>query len=460
MTNKIFDMDVEEIKNALMNNSLTVCVVGIGRIGLPTALSFANSGLLTIGLDINSELVKNINSGIYPLKDEPEYDLIFEKVIKEKKFFATTNAEESISKADIILLSLPTPMNSNNIPQYSALHSVGEQLSEKLSEGSLVIIESTIEPGFVENEFISIIEGGKKRLKNGQNFGIGVCPETANPGEIMKDFKNLPRLVGGINKKSENIIFEIYRYVFPVDLIRMPNCKTANAVKLTTNVFRDVNIAFINELSLLFEKLGIDTFTVLEAAKTKYNFQAHYPGAGVGGPCLPVNSYQFLNSASKFNSNLLKLVRTSREINENMPNHVIDLLNSGLKEANKDITNSKILILGISYKPNVKDIQLSPAELIIKQLIKSGAEVQIYDPFFKNSTVFGIKTENDLNSVLEKIDAIVIVTAHNDFLNLDPAIFALKMKKPVIVDSRGILDIDASKKAGIIYRGIGRENLG
>ena len=168
--------------------------------------------------------------------------------------------------SDLILLSLPTPMDENNIPDYSALTIVGSQLSEILSPNSLVIVESTIEPGFIENEMISLISKSG-RLKIEDNFSIGVCPENANPGEILHDFTNLPRLVGGINQNITKIIKLIYNFVFSVDLIEMPNCKTANAVKLTTNVFRDINIAFVNELSLMFEKLGIDTMKVLEAAK-------------------------------------------------------------------------------------------------------------------------------------------------------------------------------------------------
>ncbi len=456
MTKKILEMSIDEIKIALSSGSITVCVVGIGRIGLPTALSFANSGLITIGLDINSKLVETVNSGIYPLNDEPEYDVIFDKVINEKTFFATSKIEESVPNSDVILLSLPTPMNEHNIPDYSALRIVAKQLNQYLSPGSIVIVESTIEPGFVENELISLIEGNRERLRSEENFKIGVCPETANPGEIMKDFQKLPRLVGGIDKISENIIFEIYNYVFPVELIRLPNCKTANAVKLTTNVFRDINIAFINELSLLFEKLDIDTMKVLDAAKAKYNFQVHYPGAGVGGPCLPVNSYQLLNSASKFDSNMLKIVKASREINENMPNRVIDLLIDGLGIVNKNINTSQILLLGISYKPNVKDIQLTPAESIINKLHTSGAKVKIYDPYFVNSTVFNIETESDFISILPDVDAVIIVTAHNEFLDLDPTLFASKMKTPIVIDTRAVLDIDDSKKAGIIYRGIGR----
>ena len=185
---------------------------------------------------------------------------------------------------------------------------------------------------FIENELIDLIESKERGIKAGVNIGIGVCPETANPGEIMKDFEKLPRLVGATDEKTSEIITEIYKHVFPVEMIKMPDCKTANAVKLTTNIFRDVNIAFVNELAVLFEKLGIDTNTVLKAADKKYNFQIHYPGAGVGGPCLPVNSYQMLNSAKGISDNLLKMVKVSREINEQMPYHVIELLKDCLNE--------------------------------------------------------------------------------------------------------------------------------
>jgi nucleotide sugar dehydrogenase len=457
MTKQILQMNPDELKSALSSGSVTICVIGIGRIGLPTALSFANSGLFTIGLDINSELVKNVNSGIYPLKDEPEYDKIFEKVILEKKFIATTNIEESVSKADVVLLSLPTPIDSNNIPDYSALRLVGSQLSEYLQEGSLVIVESTIEPGFVENELIQIIENSKNNLHVEKTFGIGVCPETANPGEIMVDFTKLPRLVAGINEKITELIYEIYHFVFPVELIKMPNCKTANAVKLTTNVFRDVNIAFVNELSIFFEKLGIDTFTVLEAAKSKYNFQVHYPGAGVGGPCLPVNSYQLLNSAKTLgDDSMLSIIKTSRKVNEHMPDHVIKLVQNVFSESNRDLSTATIMILGISYKPNVKDIQLTPAEPIIKKLRSLGVKVKIFDPFYKNKKVFDITVENDLFENLSECDGLVIVTNHTEFSSINLEMISSKMKFPIVIDSRGLIQKDDAKKAGLVFRGLGQ----
>ena len=448
-------IDIDQFTDSISTGNLKICVIGVGRIGLPTALSFAKSGLPTIGVDINSDLVSKINSNDYPLKDEPGYDIVFDQVITNKKFYASTKIEDVVPNSNVILLSLPTPMNNQNTPDYSALKSVAKQLGDLLKFNSLVVVESTIEPGFVENELIQIIESGKKHLIAGENFSIGVCPETANPGEIMNDFTKLPRLVGAIDDETKDKIIKLYKHVFPVELIPMPNCKTANAVKLTTNVFRDLNIAFVNQLALLFDKLGIDTLEVLEAAKRKYNFQVHYPGPGVGGPCLPVNSYQMLNSAKQFDNEMLSLVKIGREINESMPNYVIELIISGLKEANKQISNSTILLLGISYKPEVKDIQITPAENVIYKLKELGAKIKIYDPFFKSTNIFEINTENNIEQALPNVDSVVLLTAHKEFKNLTLSFIASKIEMPVIVDTKRVFNLDDAKKSKLIFRSLG-----
>ena len=457
MSNSKLNMNnLEDVKKSLNLRTLRVCVVGIGRIGLPTALSFAKSGLQTIGVDINENLVSTINSGVFPLKDEPGYEEIFNDVIKNKMFSATTKIEDAIPNSDLILLSLPTPMDKNNVPDYSALRDSASKLSKFLSPNSLIIVESTVEPGFIEDEMVPIISKSDQ-LKIGENFFIGVCPENANPGEILHDFTNLPRLVGSINKQTTEIITLIYDFVFAVEFVIMPDCKTANAVKLTTNVFRDINIAFINELSLMFEKLGIDTLKVLEAAKKKYNFQIHYPGAGVGGPCLPINSYQLLNAARRSGVNL-SMIEYSRQINEKMPEHVIKLTLDAFKECKKPIQNNDILILGVSYKPDVKDIQLTPAKHIIKKLQDLGANIHIYDPYFSSSQVFGINVEENLDAVISKVDASIIITAHKEFRNISLPVFN-KMKSPILVDTRGIIDPMDAKQAKLIFRGLGRGKL-
>ena len=453
----ILDMSDLKIIESIQLGKLSICVIGIGRIGLPTALSFASSGLSTIGVDINEKLVNMINSGNFPLKDEPGYDVIFDKVITEKKFRATSNFSEGVNSSDVIVLSLPTPMDEKNIPNYSALLSVAQKLHDEMSDGKLIIIESTVEPGFVEKDFLEILEGTDK--KSGKNFCLGVCPETANPGQILNDFERLPRLVGAMDDHTRNLITKIYKHVFTVDLIPMPNCKTANAVKLTTNVFRDLNIAFVNELALIFEKADIDIMTVLEAAKTKYNFQVHYPSAGVGGPCLPVNSYQMINFAKNFTSQTFELVENGRKINEKMPFHTIDLLEDALKEIKKPLSGSTILVLGLSYKPDVKDIQISPVEKIVEILKEKGVNILTYDPYFKDLEVFGIKTLDDYVQNLENSDGLIIATAHKEFHNIDPVFLKNKMKHPVVIDSKNIIDQQLAKKAGLVYRGIGRGKL-
>ncbi|EPA05323.1 nucleotide sugar dehydrogenase [Candidatus Nitrosarchaeum limnium] len=453
---KIITLQSDQINSQLNLDSIKVAVVGIGRIGLPTAILFAKSGLTTIGVDINQNLVEKINHSIFPLDDEPGMKEIFNDVIKNKKLIATVDIKHALSQVNVVILSLPTPMTDNNIPDYSSLESVGKQIHDFLCPNSLVIVESTVEPGFIENILIPIIEGQDKKFEAGKSFSIGVCPETANPGEILKDFKTLPRLVGGINNKSSELISLIYSHVFSVDLIQMPNCKTANAVKLTTNVFRDVNIAFVNELALLFEKLGIDIFTVLDAAKRKYNFQVHYPGSGVGGPCLPVNSYQIINSALSNSLPIPKLISVSREINERMPIHTLQLLKDALDSIDKKIIKSTIGILGVSYKPNVKDIQLAPAEKIISELKSLECNIKIFDPYFISTDVFSIRTEQKIEDMISNSDAILILTAHQNFFSINPEIFNKLMKKPIVIDTRGIFDITELNRLKIIYRGIGR----
>ena len=458
MTTNLSSLDNSQIQAHLTSNSLKVGIVGIGRIGLPTALCFANSGFETIGIDINAELVNMVNSGDYPLKDEPEFDKIFEVVMHQKKLVATTNISKAVLECDIILLSLPTPMDDQNIPDYTALLLVGKSLNKVLSNGQIVIVESTVEPGFIENELLQTIEGPDRTLKSGIDFHLAACPEIANPGEIMKDFKNLPRLVGSIDEKISSIVSQIYTHVFGVELILMPNCKTANAVKLTTNAFRDINIAFINELALLFEKLGIDTYTVIDAAKRKYNFQPHFPGAGVGGPCLPTNSYQYLNSSKKIDGDFLKIIKEARKINENMPNHVVNLLSNALSESNTSLNNSTIALLGVSYKPNIHDVQIAPSKEIIKILKEKNAKIKIFDPHF-TTQVFGLNTEKSISDALSESDAVILITGHKEFQNLDLKKFSSTMKNPILVDCTGLVNPHDAKESGFIFRGIGRGGI-
>jgi len=446
-----------DIDGLLRTGSLRVCVVGIGRIGLPTALSFARAGLGVTGLDVNESLVSDIRSGRFPLKDEPGYRDIFESVRSTGRFAVTTDPSEAIPNSDVVVLSLPTPMDDAGAPEYTSLQSVASQLNSMLSAGSIVVVESTVEPNFVESEMASLIEGDGSRLRVSENFGLGVCPETANPGEILSNFESLPRLVSAMDERTAEAISAVYRHVFPVEIVRMPDCRTANAVKLTTNVFRDLNVAFVNELAVLFERLGIDVHTVLNAAKRKYNFEPHYPGSGVGGPCLPVNSYQMINTASQLtgDDSLLRLVRVGRRVNEAMPDHSVKLLHAGLQEAGVARDAASTAILGVSYKPNVRDVQLAPSEKITQALRSEGMKLQIFDPYYAGDTVFGMRVAESAAGAMRGCDAVMLVTAHRELLALDPSTI-YESGCRVVVDCMGALDPKSVTDAGLVYKGIGR----
>lgn len=447
----------DDVRARLRTGRLKVCVVGIGRIGLPTALSFARSGVRVTGLDINKSLIYKIRSSDFPLDDEPGCRSIFESVYPKGVLSVTADPAEAIPGADMVLLSLPTPMDASGNPYYTALESVASELNSLLSPGSVVVVESTVEPNFVESKMVPLIEGDRSRLKVSENFGLGVCPETANPGQILDDFESLPRLVGAMDGRTANIISEVYGYVFPVELIRMPDCRTANVVKLTTNVFRDINIAFVNELAVLFERLGIDVNKVLEAAKSKYNFEPHYPGAGVGGPCLPVNSYQMLNVASRLagGGSLLGMVRAGRRANEAMPSHVVDLLYDGLREVGAASGTPTVALLGVSYKPNVRDVQLAPSGEIVRLLRSRGVKhVRLYDPHYAGDTVFGVRVDESASDAMRGADAVVLVTAHRELLALEARVVSGSGCR-VFVDCGSTMNPKDVVSAGLIYRGVG-----
>ncbi len=443
---------ISDIKNNIHNHNFPMAVIGLGRIGLPTAALFANSGAKVIGVDINENIVNLLNDG-KTILDEPGLDNLIKKVVKSKNLTATTNINEALDISKILILCLPTPITEGKYPDYSIIRNVCKEIADCLKGDLLIIIESTIAPGTIDNIIIPELNKNKQ-FKCGKDFLIASCPERADPGSILKIFQNTPRVIGGINEKALKITKEIYSTVVKEKIYEMSNPKTANAVKLTENVFRDVNIALMNEFAILYEKLGIDIYEVIEAASSKWNFIPHYPGAGVGGPCLPANPYYLIEDGLKVGY-VPHLVRMAREINDRMPSHMIELILTTLNEINISVKNSKIGVLGIAYKPNVKDFQLSPSIPIIKELKNLGANIQIYDPLFKNEKFLGISIKNDFKEIFESSDCIIIVTDHDEFKTLDLDLLNKNRKKPlVIVDGRNTFNNIIPP--GIIYRCIGR----
>jgi nucleotide sugar dehydrogenase len=267
--------------------------------------------------------------------------------------------------------------------------------------------------------------------------------------------KTVPRVIGAINQHCLDIVADLYETLLSIRVYKVSDPKTANAVKLTENLFRDVNIALANEFALVFERLGIDAIEVIKACATKYNFMPHYPGAGVGGPCLPSNSYYLISEGVKA-GHIPSLVRMAREINDRMPDHVVSLVSEALNEIGKTIRGSKIAILGVSYKPEIKDVQLTPMEPVCNNLLRLGGMLDIYDPMFLGESVFGYTTRRSLSQAVSGADCI-IRTAHKEFQQLDLKLLVQLAKSPAaLVDARNIINPKEALAAGFSYRGVGR----
>jgi nucleotide sugar dehydrogenase len=318
----------------------------------------------------------------------------------------------------------------------------------------MICVESTVSPGIIENMVVQTIER-VSGLKAGIDFGLAACPERVNPSQIMKNLYEVPRIIGGLNEKSTDLAAMIYENVFGIKIVKVKDCMTANAVKLTENVFRYINIAYVTELAFLFEKMGIDIREVIDACKTKWNFVAHYPSVGVGGSCLPVNMYQLLNIAAMGKGDM-HLLEMAKRINESMPLRIVDSLEHLLSSVGKSLNNSTIAVLGVTYKPNVADARLSPVEVVIQQLKAKGAKVRVHDPMITNDEIFSCKVEKDHTNVVSGSDAILIGTPHDKFKSMNFKKMLESISSPVVLDPTGFL-ADKLKKHNIKYGRIGEK---
>lgn len=445
----------EDVRKLLESHELTVSIIGLGRIGLPTAALFAHAGALVTGIDIDPRVVDQTNAGECRLTDEPGLEEMVRKSVAEKRLDATTKPEVAISSSDFIIVCVPTPVEETKSPNYEAVRAASHAVGKSLSRGSIVILESTVGPGVVEEVVGPILEK-ESGMKVGKDFGLASCPERSDPGSIMKNMHSVPRIIGCSDTRCGDLVEALYEEGLGVSVVRVRDAKTANAVKLTENLFRDVNIALANEFALLYEKFGIDTVEVINACATKYNFIPHYPGTGVGGPCLPSNPYYLISEGLKV-GNIPYLIRLAREINDRMPEHVVELAAEALNEVRKTIGGSKIAVLGIAYKPGVKDIQLSPVEPVVRRFLGMGAIVELFDPMFAGEEAMGARVRTSVEEAVEGADCIVVGTAHEEFKKLDLAALArLTNAKAALVDGRNVFDPQRARKAGFAFRGVGR----
>ena len=424
----------------------TVTVIGLGYVGLPLACLCAEKGYKVYGLDVDKGKVDAVSKNQSPIDDE----YVINKLRNLKsKIEATTEANKCIPNSDIVIVCVPTPIDKNNSPDLTALMESVSTISKFIKQNALLIIESTIYPGTIEEIVVPILK--KQRLDACKNdVFVAHCPERIDPGNKKWSIENLPRVVGGITKEATKKTAEFYRSVIEADVIEVNNAKTAEATKIMENTFRDVNIAFVNEMAQSFDKAGIDVMEVIQVASTKpFAFMPHYPGAGVGGHCIPIDPYYLIEKAKQigFNHEFLKL---ARKINNSMPHYTVGLLENELQKLKKPIKNAKVGVLGVAYKANVDDARESPAFEVINILKTKDADVFIFDPHVKQGN-----NVKDLDELLNRSDYIVLVTNHDEFKNMDLAKLK-KYKILVVIDGRNCLDKEKIKSMGILYHGIGR----
>jgi UDP-N-acetyl-D-mannosaminuronic acid dehydrogenase len=429
--------------NKITNKNANVAIVGLGQVGLPTAISILESGYPVTGLDTDATLVNKINSGINPIA-EKDLDELIGRYLKQKRFYVTTDPD-AVIEADVVILCVATPLDESRISaDLTALNNAITCVGNRLNRIKLIVIESTIPPRTMKDFVIPKLEtvSGKK---SGVDFLVSFCPERISPGNALIEFLNNDRLIGAEDSASSDTTFEFLSQVtsgkvFQTDTI------TAEVSKLAENSSRDVNIAFANELALICELNQADVSQVIKLANTHPRVNIHKPGPGVGGPCLPKDPYLLLTNFKTQNS----LIRTARAINDKMPGHVVKLILNKVKD-NDQSTELNFLILGCSYKPNVNDTRNSPTEMIISRLRENGiTDITVHDPY--TSETFGAKSTVDLYRSLSDSRCVIIATAHSDYSGLQPTMFK---KNSIIFDAVRLLDKAEFTNSGRDYVSIG-----
>ena len=416
----------------ITDNTEVVGIIGLGYVGLPLAVGFAQAGVSVIGFDKSAEKVKKINQGDNYIKDIR--DVVLREVVNNIKLQATTDFTR-IKECDALLICVPTPLDKFRKPDMSYIESACLAIGQNMKSGTFISLESTTYPTTTEDFMLPIIEH-ESGLKHGTDFWLAYSPERVDPGNADFHTKNTPKVLGAITKDGLEIGERIYsKAIDKLHLVSSP--KVAEMVKILENTYRLVNISLINELALLSNKMGIDIWEVIEAAKTKpFGFQAFYPGPGIGGHCIPLDPFYLEHIAKKYDFDL-SMIHAAGHINMRMPNYMYIKIATALNKHKKSVNESKILFLGVAYKPNIDDARESPALQIIDLVIKKGGEVSYYDPYIPS-----VKTPNGntFKSVelteesMRNADCVVIATNHNEF-NAE----IIKAQSKLIVDLRNVI---------------------
>lgn len=452
-----------------------IAVIGMGYVGIPAAAMLADAGYDVTGIQRRSarseRKITYLNQGQCPIGGkEPELPEMLESVVRQGKFRVTDNYSE-INKADIILIDVQTETDTKHIPRYEHLMAASHSIGKFLSPGKTVIIESTVGPGttnFVVKPILEMESGLKAGLPDG--FGLCFSYERVMVGRLIHNIREYPKIVGGIDAASTKIAIEMYQTivrggVYGTDII------TAEVSKTVENAYRDVQIAFANEVALLCETFGIDVYEVRKfvnglpddpSAPHANPFRTmHFPGAGVGGHCLPKDSWLLIDSYLKYGNKAkgppASVLTDARHINDWMPIHIVDLLDSALRENNKDLKGSKICVLGYAFIENSDDPRNTPTNPMVKELERRGATYSIHDPLVSEDTRYRI--EKTLDVALKDCDAVVIMTGHDQYRALDPEYLKHILRSKVIVDGRNLLDPKRFIAEGFTIKGVGKGNI-
>ncbi len=404
---------MKNIKEKINLKQVIVAVIGLGYVGLPLAVEKAKAGFETIGFDVQKEKVDMVNRGENYIGDVINEDL---KEIVESGMLKATSDFSFIKDVDFIAICVPTPLDAHQQPDISYVESSAKEIAKHLTKETIVVLESTTYPGTTEGLLKPILEEGSG-LVCGEDFYLGFSPERVDPGNAIYKTKNTPKVVGGIGKEATEVIAAMYRAVLESDVKEVSSPAIAEMEKILENTYRNINIGLINELAILCNKMGIDIWEVIEAAKTKpYGFQAFYPGPGLGGHCIPLDPYYLSWKAREYGFHTT-MIESSMAINDNMPEYCVERASKILNRHRKALNGSKVLVLGVAYKQDIDDYRESPALHVMEILMREGAHVEYFDPWvpkvkMETEWIYGLP---ELSSeVLEQADLVIVTAAHTN----------------------------------------------
>jgi len=408
----------KQLLSKIEDKSARVGIIGLGYVGLPLAAGLAKCDYQVVGVDVSPEKVKHLKEGVSYIPDVPSTDLA--ALVDAGRFTATVEYDV-LREIDIIFICVPTPFDSMKAPDLTYVRQAAASIATRLRAGQLVVLQSTTYPGTTEEIVQPLLE--ETGLVAGQDFFLAFSPERIDPGRADYTVENTPKVVGGINAESAELTGRLFSYLTPqIHLVSSP--RAAEMTKLLENIFRSVNIALVNELAILSERMDINFWEVIEAAKTKpFGFMPFYPGPGVGGHCIPVDPYYLSWKAREYDF-YTRFIELAAEVNGDMPYHIVKLITDGLNRHGKSLRNANVLILGVAFKPNIDDARNSPAERVIELLLKQGAQVFYHDPYVPAFKVGGdivLKEVQTIESMaltpqtLAEVDCCVIITDHQSF---------------------------------------------